>query len=199
MSELSLNKSGLGTLKSIAHGLGVPGSRSHTKYTKKNKDELIQQILKFQKMKKDDDQQKDLTLSQGVRDAPSKLAEGKLAVNPPLEKSVIETCELETPSVKRSVREVFGEEENESSVRSNESESDTETEGSDDDEEYVSQLIPKKNNMNSLWLALGFGGVIILGLKAYSDYQNYHRSQKSDEKQHVKVVKRDSWNFDNGL
>ena len=50
MNELTLNKAGLGTLKNIAHELGVPGSKSHTKYTKKNKDELIQQILKFQKM-----------------------------------------------------------------------------------------------------------------------------------------------------
>ena len=51
MDELTLNKSGLGVLKNIAHKLGVPGSKSHTRYTKKNKDELIQQILKFQKMK----------------------------------------------------------------------------------------------------------------------------------------------------
>ena len=50
MDELTLNKSGLGALKNIAHELGVPGSKSHTKYTKKNRDELIQQILKFQKM-----------------------------------------------------------------------------------------------------------------------------------------------------
>ena len=51
MDELTLNKSGLGVLKNIAHKLGVPGSKSHTKYTKKNKDELIQQILKFQTLK----------------------------------------------------------------------------------------------------------------------------------------------------
>ena len=65
MDELTLNKSGLGVLKKIAHKLGVPGSKSHTKYTKKNKDELIQQILKFQKMKDSQNTTPPLTLETG--------------------------------------------------------------------------------------------------------------------------------------
>ena len=67
MDELTLNKSGLGALKNIAHELGVPGSKSHTKYTKKNKDELIQQILKFQKMREPQTKSKDSDDNEGTK------------------------------------------------------------------------------------------------------------------------------------
>ena len=129
MNEYELSTKGLQTLRNIAHELNIPGARNNRKYTTKNKDELIQQILKFQRLK-------------------SQI--------PQHEEHII-------PTVLRS--------DSESASESSESSEGFEIRTDDD--------IFKSSNMDILYIGLGVVGIIILSMRAFSDYQHYQHLSKN--------------------
>ena len=173
MDELTLNKSGLGVLKNIAHELGVPGSKSHTKYTKKNKDELIQQILKFQKMKVNNDQEK--------------MGESQ---------NMTKTGELQTSSRKRSVKEnsdesdsVSGSDSSDDDEKVNETENKKLAKLEAKTKRKLQKPKTSKNETNNqIYMLLAAAGVIIVGASLHNQRKSDAKNEKSKAKDEEQVV-----------